>query len=910
MRYTRIGLVGLAILGGTIIFWSTLPVHGQPGGAADARGKLPPNVRAILEKNCFECHGQGPKIRGDFNIFDEGQLRDHVGKEKPDAVPMLWERVSAKDETIMPPAGKPALAKADLDALDGWIKGGAPPFGGQLTAAPTPEQTAAAAAADPALANDVKEIFRNHCFECHGDRRTEQGVKILDYDLLVNKLRKVQPGKLRTSQVFKLMTGKGGSVMPPPEKPRVDADKIVRVMEWIAAGAPKWGDDKGPAPGSDPFFRDANVVGVDYVLGKIRDDIRRIPPQDRPFMRYVSYNHLLTKGTTDEELKTYGKALAKAVNHLTWEPQTVRPRAVDGVAALPTNVKNQGGTRVAAPPGQTTLPTIYCLDIRKLGWQVPCFDVYAYGETNEKPLGHARLNMYDLMLLDYPYSTMYYQANTYKELYDDYLRDCGMVRPIPYIRADWFCSICTQPPLYEDILQLPLHLYEVEARLNVNSDLNFKNDIARRAGMTVSGVSRNNRIVERHPAAFGFYWKSIDFKTSKGGENMFRDPLYPDFTGGEMIFSLPNHMIGYYVTNNKGERLSEAPTSIVVDKFASDKTVRTGLACMRCHDQGVKAFGGDTVRPAFEKKNQALLPFNVKDVYDKVLALYPPQEEMKKNFADPDGLLFRNAYQGYMDEPPPSVSPLTPVSQKFLDDPINLAQASAELGVRRADVLEKLFLSPQFAALGVVSLGAGGDLRRDAFEDYYDQLTTGLQLGYPIIPIDGLTRPDYAVSVLVDKDGRFFRRDLKDVIVKVVDDKGKPQKTFKPGDKYRLVIDNKSQYDVYCELVSSDIRGEKKIVMPCTTVVRKGTKLTFPPEGKPAGTVDPLKGREDLSMYYSNYKFPPGRVYRLNQVYRNQYKWVADRVVHPFYNDVGPGQYYPAFDPRYMCKKTISVITE
>ena len=150
------------------------------------------------------------------------------------------------------------------------------------------------------------------------------------------------------------------------------------------------------------------------------------------------------------------------------------------------------------------------------------------------------------------------------------------------------CSVCTQPPLYEDMLQLPLHLYEMEARLNVNSDDNFRTDKAKRAGMTVSGVSRNNRVVERHDAAFGYYWKSYDFKTSKGGENMFRDPLYFDFTGGEMIFSLPNRMQGYYVTNNKGNRLEEAPTSIVVDKFASDKTVRTGLACIRCHDQGVK----------------------------------------------------------------------------------------------------------------------------------------------------------------------------------------------------------------------------------------------------------------------------------------------------------------------------------
>jgi serine/threonine-protein kinase len=899
MRYTRIGLVGLAILGGAVI-WSALPAQGQPGDAGDARAKLPENVRTILEKNCFECHGKGPKIKGDFNIFNADQLREHVGKEKPDAVPMLWERVSAKDETIMPPAGKPPLAKADLDVIEAWIKESAPPFGDkQLTAAPTSTQVATAVAGDPNLATEVKEIFRQHCFECHGDTNPQNGVKILDYDLLVTKLKKVQPGKLRTSQVFKLMTGKGDNVMPPPAKPRLDVDKIVRVVEWIAAGAPKWGEDKGPVAGADPFFRDKNVIGVDYVLDKIRDDIRQIPQEERRFMRYISYNHLLTKGTTDEQLNTYGKALANAVNHLSFEPDLVRPRPIDGVAAVSPNVRNQGGSKVAPPPGQTTLPTIYCIDLRRLGWATPCFDAYSYDDYGQaKYLYRDKyMNLYDLALLEYPYSTMYSQSHTYQELYDVYMKYAQMARPIPYVRADWFCSVCTQPPLYEDMLQLPLNLYEMEARLNVNAEDDYQQDKIQRAGMTVSGVSRNNRIVERHRAAYGYYWKSLDFKTSKGEENMFRDPLFPEIAGGEMIFSLPNHMQGYYVTNNKGDRIEEAITAIVTDKFASDKTVRTGLACIRCHDQGVKPFQ-DTVRTAYEKKNQALLPFSPQGFYDKVLAIYPPQELMQKNYIDPDKEQFRAAYQRYQDEAPPQVCNLTPVSQKFLDDPINLAQASAELGIRRADVLEKLFLSPQFAALGVLSLGAGGDIRRDSFEDYYDQLTTGLGLGYPIIPLDGLTRPDYA-----------SRRDLE-VIIKVVDDKGKTQKTFKPGDKYRLVIDNKSKYDVYCELVSSDIRGEKAIQMPCTTLIRKGSKLTIPAANQPAKPVDALKGREDLTMYYSNYKFPPGRVYRLNERDRKGYKWVADRVVHPFYTDIAQGQYQPGFDPRYMCKKTISVVTE
>jgi len=48
-----------------------------------------------------------------------------------------------------------------------------------------------------------------------------------------------------------------------------------------------------------------------------------------------------------------------------------------------------------------------------------------------------------------------------------------------------------------------------------------------------------------------------------------------------------------------GQRIEAAPTGIVTDSFAADQTVRNGLACMRCHDKGMKPFG-DEVRPAIE----------------------------------------------------------------------------------------------------------------------------------------------------------------------------------------------------------------------------------------------------------------------------------------------------------------------
>ena len=113
-------------------------------------------------------------------------------------------------------------------------------------------------------------------------------------------------------------------------------------------------------------------------------------------------------------------------------------------------------------------------------------------------------------------------------------------------------SVVTQPPLYEDFLQLPFTVAELEKDLGVDSEADLADRTAPRAGMTVSGVSRNNRVVERHAGRTGMYWKSFDFRTSKGPENVLKDPITFKESGGEMIFRLPNGLQGYYVADAAG----------------------------------------------------------------------------------------------------------------------------------------------------------------------------------------------------------------------------------------------------------------------------------------------------------------------------------------------------------------------
>src|SRR5262249_51431530 len=133
-----------------------------------------------------------------------------------------------------------------------------------------------------------------------------------------------------------------------------------------------------------------------------------------------------------------------------------------------------------------------------------------------------------------------------------------------------------------------------------------------RAGFLSSGVSRANRVVERHPARYGAYWKSYDFQASTGPGNIQRFPLGPEFrantfgrqafqqAGGEIIFHLPNGLEGSLLSTNKDERITAAPIEMVRDgkEPAGTPEVFNGLSGMSCHQRGMIGGFRDMVRTA------------------------------------------------------------------------------------------------------------------------------------------------------------------------------------------------------------------------------------------------------------------------------------------------------------------------
>jgi mono/diheme cytochrome c family protein len=690
----------------------------------------------------------------------------------------------------------------------------------------------------------VKQIFTTHCLECHGGKKVSLGVRILDRDLLVKQKRLV-PGKPNESTLLQLVTDKTGEGMPPPDRPRLSSTQVDAIRRWIAEGAPSFPTGDTAVAATSAADNVKAPLPVDYILQSILTDLRQLPAAQRRSARYLSLVNVLNAGTTREELNQYRDALAKVINHLSWQRDLVGPVAIE-----PTH-------------------TVYRIDIHALGWDQRPFQKVVDG----KPAEASPLNLWDLVLLDYPYGTVYRRTDAYSALVREFLVPTGQVRPIPYVRADWFVSVATQPPLYHELLQLPRTLPELEKLLGVDADADVANFRAVRGGMINSGVSRNNRAVERHVTGFGAYWKSADFKSSSEKENLLADPIKLHPTGGEMIFNLPNGLQAYFVANGKGQRVDAAPTEIVTDRLANDKIVRNGLSCIRCHDAGMQ--------PVTDVVRSIVAPLANTADFDRrdVLRLYGPQDRLDKLLAA-DGKRFQTAMEKVLGHAVAS-DPLTPVSQHFLYNRVTLAEASAELGLAEPRGLKELFRLPQFVNEGLAPFAANQPVARDAWEEYYDRVVGQLGLGVPMVPLDGLTRENYQAG------GTPFTLEVRT---------NKSKNLFKTGEEVVLVL--KANKDVHVEVIATGSRGHKVVLAPATTRLKAGQelqkKVTAPSEA----------GDLQVSVLASEVAFPTGELLRGTGV--------ADRVVHAFPVHVSgkKAEVQVAPDPGKTVKKTITVTVQ
>lgn len=551
--------------------------------------------------------------------------------------------------------------------------------------------TTSRAAEIPELALQAKAVLEKHCYACHGQNGTNEG----GLNFILNRERLVSAGKIvlgnaRTSLLWKRMQREE---MPPetdlanqPITERPTAEDVATIRKWIEEQAPDF----------NPPQAERKFVSNTAMLEFMQKDLLAAPERERRFRRYFTITHLYNGGLTDDELASYRAGLSKLVNSLSWGKEIKVPVAVD--------------------PAKT----IFRIDLRDFNWR---------DSTWERILAHN------------PYGVVF-DTRAAKECYE-------LTRTqIPFVRADWFVFVASRPPLYHEILEIPTNVVDLEKQLHINVVDGIKDEKVSRAAFNSSGVSRNNRLIERHDSGYGAFWVSYDFASNVGRQNLFEHPLGPGkdanqfkHDGGEIIFNLPNGLQAYLLVNGEGVRIDKGPIEIVSDPKQKDRTVVNGVSCMSCHSAGMVP-AKDQIRAHVEQNPAGFSRAEA----DTIKALYPSKKDFDA-LLEADSERFRKAVIAAGSQIT-KTEPVYALAGQF-EKELNLIQVAAEAGATPSEFLAALDRSKQLSRVfGPVRI-PGGTVQRQVLVEHFGELVTDLLSGGMHIPSVG-TRPedpDYALAL-------------------------------------------------------------------------------------------------------------------------------------------------------------------
>ncbi len=508
------------------------------------------------------------------------------------------------------------------------------------------------------------DVLQTYCAGCHKPGANPPG----NFDYVTDTAKliaegKVVPGDSGASPLFaRVESGQ----MPPPAAASFPEDKDVEALrKWI---------DECSQPGGAAACEPDHRIGIDGMLAAIADDIgspSNVSQENRPFVRYFTLTHLYDAGICGDELEVYRQALSKTLNSLS------------------------NGTEIVVPTPIDADGTIFRIDLRDYEWDAELWAFLA----SQSP----------------------YAIELTREEAVDVQSFTG--EPIPILRGDWLAAAATAPPLYHDLLRLPTTLIDLQVQLGINingdiaQEIDADPDDVARSGFLDSGVSENNRLIERHEipgAANRALWLSYDFSSNAAEQNLFASPLAFQEAGGEVIFSLPNGLHAYMIVNAAGDRLDEAPDAIVTDPSEPDGNVVNGRSCMGCHD------GGINLRED-ELRAHVLNSLEFDDQTKQAVENLHPEADVFKELQQSDADNFTWALGAAGIEA--GMEPIGAVFEWYQLS-VDLPLAAAEFGISEDDLLIRIGgLSADLQPL------AYGTIKRDAFEQNFAQAICDLQLG-------------------------------------------------------------------------------------------------------------------------------------------------------------------------------------
>ncbi len=528
---------------------------------------------------------------------------------------------------------------------------------------------------DPELKAKVTQIFKTNCLECHGADFPQAELNLTDLDLVItdthdsSKPYWVDATKPDQSRLYVAIAT---NQMPrgTDAKPLTAEDKAL-VLKWIQD---ETATDAEPVR---PFVSESDVKFAVY------NDLRSVPLAKVKGRRYFSLANLHNNSDVKEiDLETARQAISKLINSLSWELKIVKPVAIDS----PRNI-------------------IYRIDLADYSWSP---------------------GKWETLISKYPYA-----------LFNNSVDEVNIANAtgtrLPIIRGDWFIYFAARPPLYHELADIPDTIQKLEKTLKVDVKKNYLDGKVKRSGFrgglnnpSGSGVSDHNRLIEVHTFDYGQYWKSFDFSSSVGIQDLFNLPLGPvdaiedaghfvfKEAGGEMIFNLPNGLQAYQLIDEKGKRIDSGPTNVVRD--TSGRAVVNGVSCMGCHQSGMIRHQ-DEVRSYVEASPERFGP-----QIQNIRELYVLEDEMVKEFGKGE-VRFKQA----LNDAGVTVNkePVRWVTENF-ENPVDENKAASEVGLPLEEFKAKLNNTGSLQAFKKI-LEKG--INRDGFIAIFCQITKDLDLG-------------------------------------------------------------------------------------------------------------------------------------------------------------------------------------
>ena len=506
------------------------------------------------------------------------------------------------------------------------------------------------------------------------------------------------------------------------------------------------------------------LIDEETIVRAIAADLEAQPEHRRKGMRYITLSNFYTACAEETDMVRYRQGVVKLLNSLSRNSDVLKMRTID--------------------PEKT----IIAFNLDDLDWTA---------------------DDWNRIIGSYPYAmkpdvTVY---DTVASVTDT---------PLAWLRGDWFAFTASRPPLYYDLLKLPQSFAELEKDEDVDIKSNIEKFLAKRAGFQKSGVSKHNRLIERHAISTGYFWTSYDFKGDKPEQSLFVHPLGPDgpdafkHDGGESIFSLPNGFQAYYLNTAKGGRLDKGPTEIVLDDSQLDRAVTNGISCMGCHNQGIRQATDDIRAHVLHDRIFS------KEVREQVEALYPTPEEFKA-LLDEDASRFKNAMiraglDPELDSQKVGVESINYLSKAY-EKSIDLKIAAAEYGLA-ADVFAQGLSDAGGEAQQLRRRLEQGVLPREILEAEFKDLIVKVSDNEPL---------DIAAAPGVATVGGKSKEDTHDFDLALISDKS----AYKVNDLPVFTI--KSKEDCHLTLINVDGKGEGTVIFP-----NKFQQDNFLPAGKEA----------------------------------------------------------------------------